>query len=311
MKPIFKKLVFVLVLILLSGVVHQTQDRLDQGHQVRFVDRSVVFLPNGNVLKALSMGYRGLMADWLWIRTVIYFGRRVIDEDNPYFLYEIFDGNPDKVDEARTHHEVFHSDGDRAHTEDGEHGQFDRELSEKTQVFLESIDHSVDPPPEPPDSIQVLDEKLIKLLYRFESRGLVEGVYPLLDRVTTVDPHFIKPYIFGGVYVLLETGRIKQATALLEKGYKNNPDRWDFPFYLGWIHWIYIGDLKKTLEYLKIAVGKPDCPAYVYNLLGGLSRDMNQTQMTQLYLEGLYNSADDPENREQIGKLLQTLNQPE
>lgn len=310
MKRIVRSAGFVLALCALALTVRLSQKHLDQMRQIRFVDRSPVFLPKGDVLKAFSMGYRGLMADWLWIRTVLYYGRRVIDEDNPYFLYEVYGGDTKQMARMSAHHAESHAGGEtyNDHHVDAAHSEFDREYLARAEAYKDTLPVFTDePPPQPPDSVFLLDEGLKNLLYRFESRGLVEGVYPLLDRVTTVDPHFLKPYIFGGVYVMLETGRIEQSKALLEKGMQSNPESWEMPFYLGWISWMYLGDLDKTHEYLRMAVGKKGCPNYVFNLLRGLSQKLDQTQMTALYLESLYNSTTDPDSRKKIAELLDAL----
>ena len=265
MNVFLKKTVFVFLVGCLGFVVHQTQREMDSRRVIRFVDERPVFLPRGEVLKWMSMGYRGLVGDWLWIKSVLYYGRRVMDEDNPYYVY---------VEKK---------------------GDLEEELKAR------------EPTPFVPDSVLGISESLRHLLYRCDSRGLVDYIYPMLDRVTTVDPHFILPYLFGGVYVLMDTGEIDGAQKLLEKGYKVNPARWEFPFYLGWIEWMYRGNLRQTAQYLSEAVGKEGCPFYVGQLFVGLSRNLGRTEVTKLYLEGLIESADNPEIRERIGELLQQM----
>ena len=87
-----KRAVFVLVIIALCGTIFETQKALDRNKTIHFVNRQAVFLPKGETLKWLSMGYRGLVADWLWINSVLYFGRRIIHHDNPYFVYAYNEG---------------------------------------------------------------------------------------------------------------------------------------------------------------------------------------------------------------------------
>lgn len=265
MNTFLRRVVPIFLIICLGFVVHRTQRAMDRHKIIRFVNRQPVFLPKGEVLKWMSMGYRGLFGDWLWIRSVLYYGRRVLDHDNPYYVYMMEKGSMDEELEAP------------------------KPISAKT------------------DTILGLSQDLEHILYHFKSRGLVEYIYPMLDRVTTVDPHFIFPYIFGGVYIMMDTGEIDAAQKLLEKGYKVNPDRWEFPFYLGWIHWMYRGDTEKTTQYLSQAVALKNCPRYVGNLFIGLSRNLGQTKLTKLYLEGLLESTDNPEIREQIEELLEKI----
>ena len=238
---------------------------MDKNRSIRFIDKRPVFLPKGEVLKWASLGYRGLVADWLWIRSVLYYGRRVADEDNPYYQYAVESGNIEE--ELRT----------------------------------------IRPVPLGPDSATGISSDLKHLLYQQKSSGLVDYIYPMLDRVTTVDPHFIFPYLFGGVYVLIDTGDIESARRLLEKGYKSNANRWEFPFYLGWIHWMYLGDMEVTYGYLSEAVEKEGCPAFVMDLFAGLSRNLGRNELTRLYLEGLLESTENPEMRGRIEELLKQI----
>lgn len=256
---------FICLIAVSGAAVHLTQRAMDEHRTIRFVDARPVFLPKGEVLKWLSMGYRGLMSDWLWIRTVLYYGRRVMDDDNPYYVYS------------------------------AERGNLEEELGGVRRT------------PTPLDSIYHLNEQLKHILYQGSNRGLVDYIYPMLDRVTTVDPHFIFPYIFGGVYVMMDTGEIEKGLRLLEKGYEVNPDRWEFPLYLGWIEWMYLGNLEKTTRYLLEAVGREGCPEYVGQLLAGLSKELDRVEMTKLYLESILKSTDNPEVRAYIEDLLRQI----
>jgi hypothetical protein len=262
MRSLLKKIAFVLIVCFLGFVVIRTQTVMDKNRAIRFVDRRPVFLPRGDVLKWASLGYRGLVADWLWIRSVLYYGRRTADGDNPYYRFAMKSGSIDE--ELRT-------------------------VKTATSV---------------PDSMTGIGAELRHLLYQQNNRGLVEYIYPMLDRVTTVDPHFIFPYLFGGVYVLMDTGEIASARLLLEKGYRANPDVWQFPFYLGWIHWMYLGDVEKTYAYLSEAIGKVGCPAFVAELFAGLSKNLGKNELARRYLEGLLESTENPEMRGRIEKIL-------
>lgn len=252
----------VLLLLVLAAGVNISQSAVDKNREIRFVDRSPVFLPKGEVLKWLSMGYRGLMADWLWINSVLYYGRRIVDHDNPYYVYMMEKGGPEDEFEAARNRAV--------------------------RI----------------DSASSISRELAHLLYQGESRGLVEYIYPMLDRVTTVDPHFIFPYLFGGLYVMMDTGEIGEARRLLEKGKRHNPKLWEFPFYLGWIAWMYENDLERTHSLLLEAVSMEGCPAYVGSILTGLSRDLQNVNIARMYLEGILQSTDNEEIRRQIQYIL-------
>jgi hypothetical protein len=132
-------------------------------------------------------------------------------------------------------------------------------------------------------------------------------VYPLLDRVTTLDPHFIDPYIFGGVYVLMSTGELDAAENLLLKGHRENPGSWKIAFYLGWYYWMYRGDTAKSRAYMERAAGIPGCPDYVFSLLTAVTRQAGTRDLTIQYLKGILESTDNPEVRKKIQRTLDAL----
>ena len=256
-----KPISFFLCLVLLTLLVHQSQQALDRSKTIQFESKQPIFLPNGNVLKWMSMGYRGMVADALWIQTVLYFGRRVKDHDNPYYMYQ-------------------------AHAHDLEHFRH----------------HHL-----PKDSVRSIQDELHHILFNYESEGLVDFIYPMLDRVTTLDPYFVQPYIFGGVYVLMDTGEIDASLSLLEKGKKYNPTLWQFPFYLGWVYWMYKNDIQTAHMYLLEALGKPGCPVFVQRLVTSMTQPGEQMDATTLYLKGLYHSTDNPEIKKRILEVLTEL----
>jgi len=267
-----KKAILIGILLALAFGVHWTQEKLDQDRVIHFVDTTPVFLPKGKVLKWFSMGYPSAMADWLWIRSVLYYGRRAMDEDNPYYLYAIEKGNLSKELENVTHRV--------------------KSIEQKVSQISPTL---------------AFQSKLQHILFRFDSRGLVNYMYPLLDRVTTLNPHFIFPYIFGGVYLLMDTGEYDQAEALLQKGYRENPDHWQFPFYLAWLRWMYQGDILSAQKYLMEAVGKPSAPEYVYAMLKGIAQETQTVEVTRSYLQSLLSETKSEELRKRIEKLLSEL----
>jgi hypothetical protein len=260
--------ILLLVGLGLAGLIRWSQAALDRDRTITFVDRRPVFLPDGEMLKMMSAGYTSLIADWLWIQSVLYYGRRVMDEDNPYYNYAVHQG------------------------------RLEAELSTlplKTPVQQPGI------------LSEGVQKEIEHLLYQEQSRHLVEYIYPLLDRVVTLDPHFVFPYLFGGVYVLMDTGNVDEALRLLKKGFEANPTVWQLPFYLGWVEWMYLGNEEATVDYLLKAVVLEQCPAFVSEILAGLSRDLGRSEATVLYLEGMLESSDNPRLRARIDRLIEDV----
>jgi hypothetical protein len=254
-----------ILLVLSAACVTAVQRKLDRDRSVHFVDTRPVFLPNGKLLRWMSMGHTASFADALWIQSVVYFGRRVMDDENPYYMYAL------------------------------RQGTLGREMERIRQ-------------PEMKLPVNPGFEALQANLFRgFRGRGTVRDIYPLLDRVATLDPHFIDPYIFGGIYVLMNTGELDAAENLLLKGHRENPGSWKIAFYLGWYYWMYRGDSGRSRMYMERAVGIPGCPDYVFSLLSAVTRQAGAWEVTIQYLKGIMASTDNPEVRKKIQKTLDIL----
>lgn len=72
--------------------------------------------------------------------------------------------------------------------------------------------------------------------------------YPLLseylDNLTDLDPQFYMPYFVAQI-LLPEIKQTDQAIQISEKGLKNLPNRWEIPYYLGYIYYYYLNDYEQ------------------------------------------------------------------
>ncbi len=75
------KRVYILIVFLLSASI-LVQIRLDSTRPAESKIEDLLYLPSGRVVKALSFGFDGLMADFYWLRSVQYYGRQLLDENN-------------------------------------------------------------------------------------------------------------------------------------------------------------------------------------------------------------------------------------
>lgn len=90
---------------------------------------------------------------------------------------------------------------------------------------------------------------------------------PLLDLTTTLDPYFNIAYRFGAVFLAFDPpdgpGRPDQAIALLEKGLKHNPDRWQYAMDVGYIHYWYTRDVMQASRWFGRAAAMPHAPEWL------------------------------------------------
>lgn len=82
-------------------------------------------------------------------------------------------------------------------------------------------------------------------------------LYPLLDLTTTLDPHFNIAYRFGAIFLSEPApggpGRPDLAIALLEKGLKESPERWEYPMDIGFVHYWHTHDYQSAADWFERA----------------------------------------------------------
>lgn len=75
------KKIFILIVLLLGASI-LVQTRLDSTRPPESKIEDLLYLPSGKVVKTISFGFDGLMADFYWLRSVQYYGRQLLDENN-------------------------------------------------------------------------------------------------------------------------------------------------------------------------------------------------------------------------------------
>lgn len=104
--------------------------------------------------------------------------------------------------------------------------------------------------------------------YKNRSRAnRFELLQPLLDVTTTLDPHFLIAYRFGAVFLAVHPpegpGRADLAIALLQKGLKANPERWQLAHDIAFTHYLYTGDYRAAAEWFERAAAMPRAPSWL------------------------------------------------
>ena len=84
----------------------------------------------------------------------------------------------------------------------------------------------------------------------------------VFDIVTTLDPRFRSAYVFGGTSLCQEARQFEAGVRLLEKGQRNNPTEWIYPFELGFVHYLGKRDLTRATFDFAQAARQPNAPDY-------------------------------------------------
>lgn len=184
-----KRAIPIIVLIAGLGVLYPLQKWIDTNLPREVVDEEMLYLTSGATVKRMSLGMHGLVANIYWIRTVQYFG--------------------DKLMTGRSY-----------------------------------------------GSTRRIPMKLLP---------------PLLDIVVQLDPQQVQAYRFGAIF--LAERDFDAAIALLEYGFRENPDKWRLCQDLGYINW-QAGNYDKAAEWYERGASIPD------------SRDWMQTMAALMKVRG-------------------------
>lgn len=99
------------------------------------------------------------------------------------------------------------------------------------------------------------------------AEGRYALLYPLLDTATTLDPHFDVAARLGAIFLSEGypggPGRPDQALALLEKGLRNDPDRWQYRHDIGFVHYWWLKDYPEAARQFDLAARMPGAPLWL------------------------------------------------
>jgi len=121
-------------------------------------------------------------------------------------------------------------------------------------------------------------------------------LYPLLDLTTTLDPRFNIAYRFGSIF-LAETapggpGRPDLAIALLEKGLRERPDKWEYMQDIGFVHYWWTHDFQAAAEWFKRAGEAPGGPWFLKSLAATTLAEGGDRRSSRLMWEAIRESAE-------------------
>ncbi len=196
------------MILLLTTSLWGLQTQLDQYESVEV--ESLLYLPSGEYLQPLSLGYQLMIADILWIKTITYFGGHFMGDGEYPWLYHI------------------------------------------------------------------------------------------LTLIIDLDPRYDFPYYFGGVVLSLEASQAENANKILAKGIKAFPDKWEYPFYIGFNHYYHQGDAETAAPYIEKASKLPGAPEFVKSLVGTLYMKAGADKTALKFFREAYGNTSDEMIKQKI-----------
>ncbi len=266
-------------------IVAVLQDRMET-LKSQYIDfGELLWVPDWKIPHILALGDDDTAADLLWVRSTFYVGAY---HGHHGHHHEGHDGH-------EGHHSQYglHQDGHDGHNHERERGAHDAESE-----------------PAPPDSVDFMEVDLGKIPFIRNSLkghlGAQEAVhmYHLFDVVTDLDPLFATPYYQGAMYLLLMAGRWREAQNLLDKGARERPDRWEMPYFKGFVNLFYVNDKTAAVKQIRTAAAKRGAPAFVIRLAAALQYGFGGVDTALEFLRSLAEVTEDEQLKGQIEEII-------
>ena len=153
--------------------------------------------------------------------------------------------------------------------------------------------------PAPPPSIAALPSDEYALLY------------PLLEITTTLDPLFNIAYRFGSVFLAEAqprgAGRPDLAVALLQKGLRARPDRWEYMEDIGFVHYWYVHDYQAAAAWFRQGGDLPGAPWWLKSLAATTLAQGGDRRSSRAMWEAIRGAADNDWLRQDAERRLTQL----
>ena len=167
-------------------------------------------------------------------------------------------------------------------------------------------------------SAVLADVYWIRAVQYYGSRRLMDAaarnydqLYPLLDIATSLDPQFNIAYRFGAVFLSEAfpggAGRPDQAVALLEKGYRQNPTRWQYLYDIAFVHYWTNQDFVKAAEWFQKAADVPGSPWWVRSMAAVTAAQGGNRRASRLLWQIQLENAESEWVRSEAKRRLQQL----
>jgi len=139
-------------------------------------------------------------------------------------------------------------------------------------------------------------------------------LFRMVDTVVTLDPHFVEAYTLGALFMNYAGGNVAGAIALLERGARANPTRWELAHDLARTYYLDIKDYAKAVYWFEVTDRLPGRPHYVPRFIARLYAATGHRETALELWQAMRDSATSDWVREiaerEIGKLEATPEPP-
>lgn len=140
------------------------------------------------------------------------------------------------------------------------------------------------------------------------SRRMSGADYDRLDvlvrTVNNFDPRFVVPYLLGGLVLGDSSRHVPEALKTLERGGRNFPGDWRFPFYIGYTRYFSLGNPADGGRAIEAAARIPGSPQYLPFLAARMLSEGRKPETALVFLEEMLKQEADPSRRVVLQRRL-------
>jgi hypothetical protein len=122
------------------------------------------------------------------------------------------------------------------------------------------------------------------------------ALFPLLDLTTSLDPRFNLAYRFGAIFLAEAPpggpGRPDLAIALLQKGLRERPERWEYMQDIGFVHYWWRHDYRAAAEWFRRGGDTPGAPWWLRSLAATTLAEGGDRQSSRTMWQAIRQSAE-------------------
>ena len=134
-----------------------------------------------------------------------------------------------------------------------------------------------------------------------------DRLYDLLGVVANFDPKFEIPYFLGGLVLGQSPDHARKALLVLERGRRQYPAEWRFPFYIGFTHYFSLGDVAAGGVAMAEAARLSGSPAYLPGLASRMLSEAREPEAAFRLLEPIIRQESDPARRAVLERRIREV----
>ena len=124
-----------------------------------------------------------------------------------------------------------------------------------------------------------------------------DRLFELLNVGANFDPKFDIPYLLGGLVLSQSPDHAQKAVEVFERGKREYPVDWRFPFYIGYTNYFSMGETEAAGEAMAEAARLSGSPSYLPGLASRMLSEAREPAAALALLETIVRQENDPARR--------------